>query len=296
MIPVFHNTTLQKEFELKGYVVIERLLTIAALNELKTLFEKYQSKFEGPFHTSHFSSDVVYKKEVHEAIAAIVFACAGKYLEGYAPVFGNFMIKNPDPAAAMDLHADWAYVDETKYSSAAIWIPLIDVNEENGCLGVIEGSHTITNLIRGPRIRQSTGDHHIAWQKRLGTLLPIKAGDAIIYNHRLLHYSHPNKTSVIRPAINLSIVPVQAECIHYCMPEGTEDIHLYSVPDSNFYIQYTHFQTPASDTLIKTLPKATVKYIDPVMEKFRQERSVKSFCGPFAAFKNLVFGRQKSDR
>lgn len=282
MEPVFNDVLLQKKFERSGFVFVEQLLDANALNELRALFEKHKTRFEGAFHTSHFSDDVAYKQEVNDVVAKVVFAKAGALLNNYTPLFGNFMIKNPDPNAGMDLHADWTYVDETKYPSVAIWVPLIDVNEENGCFGLIEGSHKVTNLIRGPLIRQSTRDRDHVWEKKYGKLFPMKAGGAIIYNHRLLHYSHPNKTNSVRPALNLTLAPAQAPVIHYCMPEGTAEILLYQVSSSDFYISYTHFKTPQTGKPVKTLPAATVKYIDPVMEKFGWERfknRLKEFIG-----------------
>jgi ectoine hydroxylase-related dioxygenase (phytanoyl-CoA dioxygenase family) len=268
MEPVFNSPLLQKKFERNGYVFVEQLLDTNALRELRALFEKYKTRFVGAFHTSHFSDDVNYKQEVNDTIAKVVFDKAAALLHNYTPLFGNFMIKNPNPAAGMDLHADWTYVDETKHTSVAIWVPLIDVNDHNGCFGLIEGSHKVTNLIRGPLIQQSARNRDHIWEKKYGKLMPMKAGDAIIYNHRLLHYSHPNKSNAVRPAINLSLAPVGAKIIHYCMPEGTNEILLYHVPSSNFYIQYTHFQTPQTGKPVKALAKHTVKYIDPAMEKF----------------------------
>jgi ectoine hydroxylase-related dioxygenase (phytanoyl-CoA dioxygenase family) len=268
MQPVFNSSLLQKEFDRNGYVFVGHLLDAAALAELRALFEKHKAYFEGPFHTSHFSDDVNYKQEVNNTIAKVVFEKAATLLHNYTPLFGNFMIKNPAPHAGMDLHADWTYVDETQHTSVAIWVPLIDVNDHNGCFGLIEGSHKVTNMIRGPLIRQSSRNRDSIWEKKYGKLMPMKAGDAIIYSHRLLHYSHPNKSNVVRPAINLSLVPASAPVIHYCMPQGTDEILLYHVPSTDFYIQYTHFQTPQTGAPVQTLPKDTVKYIDPVMEKF----------------------------
>lgn len=268
MEQVFNSPLLQKKLERNGYVFIAQLLDANALEELRILFEKHKARFEGPFHTSHFSEDINYKQEANDLIAKVVFEKAAPLLRNYTPLFGNFMIKNPDPNAGMDLHADWTYVDETKHTSVAIWVPLIDVNEQNGCFGLIEGSHGVTNLIRGPLIRQSTRDRDPVWEKKYGKLMPMKAGDAIIYTHRLLHYSPPNKSHAIRPAVNLSLASVNAPVIHYCMPEGTDEILLYDVPSTDFYIRYAHFQTPQTGKPVKTLPKTTVKYIDPAMEKF----------------------------
>lgn len=238
------------------------------IDALLALFTKFQDEYSGPFHTSHFSTNTVYKKEVHDLISGTVFPPTAPYLNDFSPLFGNFMIKNPDPAASMDLHADWTYVDELQYRSLAVWIPLVDVNIENGCFGVIEGSQKIANTIRGPLIRQSTRDHESEWEKRYGKLFPMKAGDAIFYDHALLHYSPANKTNKVRPALNLSMAPASAQWLHYCQPEGANEIDLYKVTNPDFYINYIHFQRPETGEVIAKIPSSEIEYIDERMNKF----------------------------
>ncbi len=274
MFSVFRDTTLQKQFEQKGYILLPSLLSGSEIETLNSLFTKYQREYNGAFHTSHFSTDVTYKKQVHDTIAELVFPKAAPYLNNFLPLFGNFMIKNSDPENFMPLHADWTYVDEQRFCSVAIWIPLVDVDAENGCLGIIEGSHKVTNAIRGPLLQQSSLQRDKDWEERFGKLIPMKAGDAIIYNHSLLHYSPPNKTKIARPALNLSIVPDTAPWRHYCKPDCTDEIEVYSVPDSSFYIRYNNFQRPETGTLIKRLPNNVIEFIDDRMENYGKRKGV----------------------
>ena len=269
---VFQDKQYQRTFNQKGYVVIPSLLANEAISSLSDLFSRYQGQIQEKFHTSHFSTDEVYKKEAHDLISEIVFKAAKPLLNDYKPIFGNFMIKNPDPTFSMDLHSDWTYVQEPDFCSIAIWVPLVDVDESNGCFGVISGSHKLHNPIRGPLIRQSARKDDPIWQKRYGQLLPMKAGDAVIYNHSLLHFSPPNRTSTVRPAVNLSLVPSKVPCIHYCMPEGSNQIEMYSVENSDFFIHYDNFQKPKSGKVIKTLPPEAAPYIDSQMKWFWRDR------------------------
>jgi ectoine hydroxylase-related dioxygenase (phytanoyl-CoA dioxygenase family) len=178
------------------------------------------------------------------------------------------MIKNPDKKIFMPLHADWTYVDENQYRSMSVWVPLVDTDENNGSLGVIAGSHRVMNKIRGPRIRQSSYDHDKLWTQKYGKLLPAKAGTAVIYDHALMHFSPPNYSSIPRPAINLSLVPDEAQAIHYCIPEGAHDIEKYEVNDKSFYMEYDNFQRPRRQKPIEHLPVDSVKWIDEKMNNF----------------------------
>ena len=107
------------------------------------------------------------------------------------------------------------------------------------------------------------------WAKKYGTLLNMKAGDAVLYHHGLLHFSPPNKTNQTRPAINLTVVPKEADCIHYCLPEDASEIEMYRVESPEFYLHYSHFQRPEANTLIRKLPIEIVKYIDPKMKNYK---------------------------
>ena len=135
MSSVFRDPLLQQQFDKQGYVLVSSLINGGDIEELKGLFTKFREECNSNFHTTHFSTNVEYKKQVHDVIASVVGLKASPLLNDFIPLFGNFMIKNPDPENFMPLHADWTYVDESKFSSVAIWVPLVNVDAENGCPG-----------------------------------------------------------------------------------------------------------------------------------------------------------------
>jgi hypothetical protein len=267
MRTVFKNKTLQKDFDSQGFVHVP-VLDDAGIKILLELFQENSIEYSQPFHTSHFSTEVGYKRRVNETIIDVVFHKLAMLLHDYRPIFGNLMIKHGMNDNFMPLHADWTYVDETKCRSIAAWIALTDTDEVNGCLGVIEGSHKISDKVRGPRIQQTSYIHDKDWVKKYGRLIPVKAGDAIIFDHALMHYSPPNKTNISRPALNLSIVPQEADVFHYCIPEGSNEIEVYRVDDSDFYLNYNNNQRPETQSLISTQSADSVKWVDEKMGKF----------------------------
>lgn len=279
MNSIFKVSRFQKKFLKNGYVIVKGLLNNQDIEALKKIFEKHIEEYNSSFHTSHFSKNESYKKEAHQVIGQIVYRKAKAYLNNFIPLFGNFMVKLPDPNTSLDIHTDWTYVDENQESSIAVWSPLVDTFPQNGCFGIVPGSHKITNKIRGPLIRESSRNFNAEWAKNYGELLPMKAGDVIFYHHGLLHFSPPNKTDKIRPAINLTLVPENAKCLHFCMPEGSNEIEVYQVDDAEFYLDYQHFQRPNQGTLIKKLPIETVSYIDSEMKNFKLKRWLRNLFG-----------------
>jgi len=268
MSAIFKNAALDKQFEQSGYVQLP-LLGEEDVKRLSALVTGYQKEYQQPFHSTHFSTNEGYKQKVHDLVTEVVFPKLAELVNNYKPVFGNLMVKQAGGNYFMPLHADWTYVnEEAGEHSIAVWIPLVDTTEENGCLGVIAGSHKVMNKIRGPRIEASSSNNDMDWVKAFGKLLPCKAGTAVMYDHALLHYSLPNKSALPRPAINLSVVPEAAEVVHYCIPEGATDIEVYRVDDPQFYQHYNNFQRPQTGVLIKTLPAGTVQWIDERMKNF----------------------------
>jgi hypothetical protein len=61
----------------------------------------------------------------------------------------------------------------------------------------------------------------------------MKAGDAIIYDHRLIHGSPPNMTNVIRMAVNMVYIPVVSSPIHYVY--DSNKIRMFEVDNEFFH-------------------------------------------------------------
>jgi len=239
----FRNTELNQHFHQNGYVKIESIPS-EILEQLQAFYKAHHPKNIDGFHTTHFSTDKEYKKLVNDGLIEILTPVIDDLLAGYTPAFANFMVKTGGGNNPMPLHADWTYVQEPENISISMWIPLVDTITQNGCLGVIPYSQHLSQNIRGPKITQVLPPYDAMLIQRMGKLIPIKAGQAILYDHRLLHYSTANNTNAARPALNVSIVPKSTEIIHYTCPEGQDLIHKYIINDLNFFVRYDNFQFP----------------------------------------------------
>lgn len=234
---------LNEHFCSKGYVIAD-FIPPSILKELQLFYKKNSPENIEGFHTTHFSKNTEYKKIINDGILAILRPTIENILYDHVAIFANFMIKDGHGQNAMPLHADWTYVEEPHDISLSMWIPLVDTNIQNGCLGIIPYSQYLSSAIRGPRIIQSYPESEKKLINKMGKLLPLKSGQAIFYDHRLLHYSTPNSSNEPRPAINISIVPKNRNIIHYTCPIGEKLIHKYSVEDLSFYINYNNFEIP----------------------------------------------------
>ena len=75
--------------------------------------------------------------------------------------------------------------------------------------------------------------------------LNVKAGNAIVLDDSIVHYSAINKTNDLRLAIQLILIPDEVPSIHYHMnpSKSTEDVDILEV-DTDFYMQFNPWKQP----------------------------------------------------
>ena len=140
-----------------------------------------------------------------------------KYYSGY------IISKPPEVAPPLFWHQDGITWDEPlSYTDtpAQVFLMyyLIDTNLENRCLRVIPGSHRHRHRLHGlPQAHadeiQAAGDDHPASQQDPDEVdVPVKAGDLVIGDARLLHSAHPNHSARRRTVITLWFLPATTIC------------------------------------------------------------------------------------
>jgi len=182
------------------------------------------------------------RAEISQLIIDIVQPRLTGFFENYVPFVGSFAVKHKSNYNNVPLHLDWSVVDENKYRSFNVWVPLVDVNNENGCMGVLAKSHKRQHNVRGSLINRiavfekdepiinSYKENHIA------KMLDMNAGQALIYDHRLAHFSCPNKTDKPRLAVSVVMVPSTSPLFQYHF-ESDGSISVFALT-REFYLTY----------------------------------------------------------
>ena len=240
---IFQNNKLEQEITQNGFVVID-LFSDDEIQSLTSLFNQYSFEITEDFHSTHFSNKRAYKKEVNAVINRVIEQKTIHLFEMYQPIFSNFMVKNPSSKSIMPLHADWTYVDENTFRSFACWIPLVDTTFENGALGIVPNSHLFPINWRGPRIPSPFHAFNEYIIQNYGKVIPMKKGQCVVYDHRLLHFSPPNLSSLVRPAINVVFTPKEASIYHYMQTENAKETFKFEISNFGFFTEYEHFEFP----------------------------------------------------
>jgi hypothetical protein len=238
---IFKIDALEKDFREKGFVVIP-FLEKEQLKILQDAFYGSKPSIDIGFHSTSTNNNMEYRKSVNDLIQSIYYPLSQQILEDYEPVYASFVVKEPGLEGNFPLHMDWSMVDERNYISLAFWSPLVDTNNNNGPLIVLEESHQLGLSFRGgPFLFQALNDGKMPKFKYKTQTLFLKAGEVVIYDHRLFHGSLPNLSQETRPALNFTMKPKEAQLLHYHQVENEIETHFV---DSTFFNHYIMGEQP----------------------------------------------------
>jgi ectoine hydroxylase-related dioxygenase (phytanoyl-CoA dioxygenase family) len=243
----FSDDEHEASFKRYGY------LTVALLNDdaITDLAALYDAAFRCPrrvvayarnlpYYISVFDEDAAHKREVDARISARVEPRLRDLLVSYEVFYSNFMVKFPGDGE-IEAHQDLNFVDESVHSAFNMWCPLTDTDLRNGGLCVIPGSHKVFRTQRGPNLPKALTEYN-ELLKRHAQLVPLKKGQAIIFDHRLVHCSPPNRTTRARVAIQSVLKPTEAPAIHYVFDPRSRRVNAYRI-DKNFVLENNLWDT-----------------------------------------------------
>jgi ectoine hydroxylase-related dioxygenase (phytanoyl-CoA dioxygenase family) len=248
MSVLFLNNKDESFFKIHGYLKLDNV--ILNQNEIKELLELKESmlisdvknKIEKGFFVGMEHPDKVLVKKISEKIINTISEKLNHSIINYKPFLANFIIKESNKNAKIFPHQDWTFVeDEINNHAVTCWIPLVDVNMDNGCIGVIKGSHKFLNNIRysppvagAPSPLANHSDKLIPYFE----WIPMRAGEVLFFDYRIFHASITNSINNDRTAIGVWFANNNAEFRHYYLKPKTTNILLKYKVDADFYIKY----------------------------------------------------------
>ena len=185
-----------------------------------------------------------HKREVFKIIDQVFRPHYEKILNNYKPIIANYIRKESE-TGEVPMHQNWAFADERKCNTVSIWVPLVDSHRGNGALEVVPRSHKRFGELRGPMIPWELEKIKDEIVKNDLVTCGIKAGEAIILDDSIVHYSFPNTTKDLRIAIQLILIPDEMPAIHYHMNPGVsnEQVNVLEV-DHEFFMEFNPWKQP----------------------------------------------------
>ncbi len=266
MRKVFKNPELEAQFQKDGYVIIPFLSDEEVASLKERYFETLPNsggligaddagiKDQVTYDFTFIDKNIDYKRSVYDLITSRFAKHVDEYLDNYRPIIANF-IRKKSKDGEVPLHQNWAFVDETKCTSVSIWCPLVDSNEANGTLQVVPGTHKKYGVNRGPMVPWELENIKHEIIDRFLVPMNVKAGQAVVLDDSLVHYSAINKTDDLRLAIQLILMPAEEKSIHYHMnpQKSTTSIDVLEV-DVDFYMEFNPWKQPENVKVLRTIP------------------------------------------
>lgn len=236
---VFNNQALQQKLNHDGFVIVDFLNN----HETAALVEYYQTSHPDGvqgFYTSTFSKDVNYRKAVDAFIQSKMKRGLEVYFFDYRVHCGSFIVKAPGEKSVLKMHQDMTLVDESAYTGINIWIPLVDLTHLNGAIEVLPRSHRLFKTYRGA----SLPDIYDGIEDKVHRVMQpcfLKAGQAIIFDQSIIHYSPANRSNMPRPVINTFITHKNATMqICYWDKQSAAEIEIFEQAE-DFMVNFQNF-------------------------------------------------------
>jgi hypothetical protein len=195
--------------------------------------DEYQRQFgqidrqPGRFTTLQHT-DAKTKKDVHEFIVSNMQTPLQNYFKDYLIPVSQYYTKKAHTSRDIDLHADSTLLlNHQLEPHYAIWIPLVDVDENNGCLTVIPRSHRNQQAIYGGSF-EGAQQAHREWLRQYEVPIRLKAGQAIVFDNNLLHNSTANVTDGDRICFTFRMTHYASDYYSFiCSDKDSKNIDLY---------------------------------------------------------------------
>ena len=219
--PKFNNKSLQDFYDQNGFVKIPLLdeFEVQNLKEFYKIVEQEHLKIKLPFITTSHSNNANLIEKVNNAILSIVTQPIYQKITNSEIIFSNFLVKRFGKGTESNPHQDLTIVDERKFMSFSIWIPLENVSSKNGGMRFLPKSHLFDISIRPNSSSYWKYNNVIDEINDDLQTQDANIGEAFVFSHSLIHGSFSNMSNHNRLACVISLHPKGSKLYNYFLKE-----------------------------------------------------------------------------
>lgn len=234
---ILKNKEIEKTINDVGYKVIN-FLTEKEIVALRSEFNNFfpdRKKYNGRYNSMDNLS-VEDRVKAHEFIQEIIKNRLIEFFKDFECPISILYSKRNDAVDDTDWHTDPFFIFNPHFDTYyGIWCPLVSIDKDHGVLQVIPYSHRLSNKLINPNFKWQLADKRRLLDK-YASVQALEAGQAILYDSRLIHGSAPNISSVERDCIVLRVAPKHAD--YMCIaPDSTssEKFFVYKQKSDFFF-------------------------------------------------------------
>jgi phytanoyl-CoA hydroxylase len=195
-------------FTREGYVVLP-LFDPREVEECRKLYFDTIPEPTSDFFTTAFLPDGEPRRKVKETLEEVIAPHVAALMPTYTTCVRHLIVKRGSPdAGPLHLHQDFNFVDHCVHRAVHVWVALADVDEQNGCLTMLPGSHNLGLHISAMGLNATPYDpYRQLLENDCKVGVPMKAGEAVFFDERTLHGSFPNRSPDVRIAMGAVFLP-----------------------------------------------------------------------------------------
>jgi ectoine hydroxylase-related dioxygenase (phytanoyl-CoA dioxygenase family) len=229
---MFKNPDIQRAASQSGFAVIDANLN----EEVEQLYAYISNHFKFPttdFYYSLMANTYEANKTIQQSLLKILDGFLKTNFTGHKILNASFLAKPANTKEEFLLHQDWCYTDEKSYDAYNIWIPLSDVTAENGAMFFLPGSHLWFDNFRSGSLHSSRITSGDLLKPHLQTV-PLKKGQAIVFNPAVFHGSHPNLSNENRLVVTSTVLPEEAPFLYFQKSETENEVSVFDISADAF--------------------------------------------------------------
>ncbi len=255
MQQIFKDPGIQKKFDEQGFVVLN-LLAEKDIESLRSVYAQHFPATKSNFFINIWDNNFAERKAISDKTKNILYPYTTALFDNFKFVVSVFTAKKAETTENFALHQDITITDESLFPSVSLWCPLQDVDEKNGALYVVPGSHRIPAIPRGINIPPQIEKISQLLKEKYAYIIPMKTNQVIIWDHKLIHGSGINNTQSDRIASVSLLMPENAPVLIYYSDKKNDselDAEVFEL-EEGYYNYYEVTQKPSGEkvSLYKT--------------------------------------------
>jgi hypothetical protein len=231
---------LQEAFELAGYVQVPMLTDVEVADLVGKMAELRPHDSFAPrgerwtYHCSFVDTNLEYRRDAFHLMKDAFTPVLDRLLKGYRAISCNFYVKPPG-RGELQAHQNWPTIADINDTTVSLWCPLVDVSGKNGTLQLVRGSHKLLPFIEAP----GTGPCFHQFKNELIEQylrpMPMAAGQGLIFDDSLIHYSPDNLADEPRIAVQIVCIPLDSRPVFFHLTAKRDRFELIHA-DVEFYL------------------------------------------------------------
>lgn len=197
MIDFVKDAAIGVQLERDGFAIVDAV-SEKQIDAFYSIYKMFQEQIDltatNGIHMTNWIADRITKLEIKDQITTQLEPITDQLFCNYKSNNQVLIVKNQHKVSNFPLHQDWSFVDESKFRSVNVWIPLQDTNVGNGGLYVIKGSHHLKNDIRGAGALSFDFNKYAKSLLKYAVPVDLKRGQLVLFFHSTIHGSGANKS------------------------------------------------------------------------------------------------------